>query len=63
MFQGNLKDVSKSFKGASKMFNEVLLCNFVSHGSHRSYPSRRRACSIRRASLGDQEIFHGENIS
>ena len=26
------------------MFNKVLLCNFVLHGSHRSYPSRRRAC-------------------
>ena len=41
VFQENFKH---NFKGASKMFNEVLLCIFVLRGPHRSYPSRRRAC-------------------
>ena len=45
-FKGCLKKVSsvfrenfkQSFKGVSKMVNEVLFCYFVLHGSHRSFP-------------------------
>ena len=38
-FQGCLKNVSSAFQG-----NVLLFCNFVVHGNHRSYLSRRRAC-------------------
>ena len=44
MVQENFK---LNVKGVSRMFNEVLFCNIVFYGSHRSYPSRRRACFMR----------------
>ena len=58
----SVKCVSRKFKqrckGVSKMFNEVLLCNFVLRGSHRSFPSRRRACSVSSWSRHwDSDIF------
>ena len=52
-FQGWLKKVSsvfrenvtKSFKGVSKKFlSSFVFAILLLHGSHRSYPSRRRAC-------------------
>ena len=56
MFQLRLKGVLSNFKGVSRVFEESLKGCFKSvsmkfcfailflHGSHRSYPSRRRAC-------------------
>ena len=44
LFQGNFNNVSKvfqsNFKGVSRKF-----CFLILHGTHRSFPSRRRACS------------------
>ena len=57
--QGYLKEVQRMFEGTFRKIsgkndsivlqecsNEVLFCNFFLHDTHRSYPSRRRACSI-----------------
>ena len=54
VFQENFK---QSFKDVSKMFNEVLLCKFVLHGSHCSFPSRRRACLG-----GCMRVIHNSDI-
>ena len=39
MFHGSFNDVLRKFQGCLKIVSSVLL-----HESHRSYPSRRRAC-------------------
>ena len=52
-FQGSFKDVLRKFQGCFKKIlrvfqkcsNEVCFLISLLHGSHRSYPSRRRACS------------------
>ena len=58
-FQGRLKivssvfqeNVTKSIQGASKKFpSSFVFAILMLHGSHRSYPSRRRACCIRKIS-------------
>ena len=41
MFHGSFNDVLRKFQGCLKIVSSVLL-----HGSHRSYPSRRRACFL-----------------
>ena len=43
----------KKIKGVSRMLDVVLFCNIVLHRSHRSYPSRRRACSNSVGMSGD----------
>ena len=42
-FQQCAKSVSNFFKGVSRKF-----CFLILHGTHCSYPSRRRACTTRR---------------
>ena len=53
LFQGNFNNVSKVFqsglKGVSRMF-----CFLILHGTHRSYPSRRRVCSPRKGKIFKQ---------
>ena len=62
VFQGSFKGVSRkfhgrgSFKDASRVFYDFQGCfqsvsrkfqkSFMLHGTHRSFPSRRRACSV-----------------
>ena len=51
VFQGSFKVVLRKFQGCLKKsrvfqecFNEVFFAILLLHGSHRNYPSRRRAC-------------------
>ena len=41
-----LGSVSKVFRGSFKKMFNVFLKNFIMFDTHRSYPSRRRACSF-----------------
>ena len=38
------KGVSRVFHGSFKKTFKVFQKNFILHGTHRSFPSRRRAC-------------------
>jgi len=47
MFQGCVmifKGVSRVFQGSFKKTFKVFQKSFMLHGTHRSFPSRRRAC-------------------
>jgi len=43
-FQGCFKGVSRVFQGSFKKTFKVFQKKFHVHGTHRSFPSRRRAC-------------------
>ena len=42
-FHGYFKGVSRVFQSFKKTF-KVIQKSFILHGTHRSFPSRRRAC-------------------
>ena len=50
VFLGSFKGVSrvfpKVFYGSFKKIFKVFQRSFMLHGTHQSYPSRRRACSV-----------------
>ena len=52
MFQGSLKfqgcfeGVLRVFQGSFKKTFKVFQKSFMLHGTHRSFPSRRRACFL-----------------
>ena len=61
MFQGSLKfqgcfeGVLRVFQGSFKKTFKVFQKSFMLHGTHRSFPSRRRACFFGGHPLRDQD--------
>ena len=51
------KGVSRVFHGSFKKTFKVFQKNFILHGTHRSFPSRRRACFVDYIFWGDKRNF------
>ena len=64
MFKGSINGVSRKIVGCFIEFClAILYCNFVLHGSHRSYPSRRRACFVKKRTTSKNKVGGRDKIN
>ena len=56
-FQDGVKDIVMVFHGSFKNIFRVFQRSFMLHGTHRSYPSRRRTCFWRERAAFQRSAF------